>query len=980
VHNELEPNTELSHYRIVSKIGAGGMGEVYLADDTKLDRQVALKVLLAEVADDEERVQRFMQEAKAASALNHPNILTVFEIGSFEGSQYIATEFIKGKTLRDQMRLGDLGLTEALGMALQAAAALGAAHEAGIIHRDIKPENIMIRDDGLVKVLDFGLAKLTEKYVETAASEDATRAQFNTQPGLVMGTVAYMSPEQTRGHTLDARSDIFSLGIVMYELFTGKRPFEGESNVDLISSILKDDPPGLKQISPELPRQLERIVDKTLRKDRDHRYQHVKDLEIDLADLRDELKFEAKLNKTTDQTIATQMTSGIAQRSTLTQSISATRRFTLLHAIIFGVVAIGLVTAAWFFRPGMGGSATIAQNTKTTEIANWSSAPGELFSNASFSPDGKLIAFSSTKSGTKNIWVTQGGTSEPIQVTNDGFANKDPIWSPKGDELAYFSQRGNTADGRTNSTGIWRVSALGGTPRSVGSISDGSSQLRRWSTTGRIYYQTNTTLQSLDIASGSSQTITSFAADLGRLVWVNISPDEKTIAYVVQKDGAWQLFTSDPANASPAKITSGTTNIEPAVAWLPEKKRFYYSAAVDGVVQVFAVSGSATPIRITSSESDSMVVDSAADGLSIIVSSAKEESSLWRVNVTDAQEAPVSRSVNAELWPTAAPDNERIAFQSAKNLSQGNRLFDGSIMVKSIKSRDERPTQLVDGGFLPTWSPDGTTIAFLRKGGDGVEIFTANPNGGGERKLATGSIPMIGYSVSPYNHAQTNAFSWSPDSSRIAYIANRNGTANVWTVSTRDGSDTATTANADADYSYYSPIWSSDGKRIAFLSQKKTADAAGKHLRTLCIVEIATGKLSEVFQSGKIIRFLGWTQDENGLIIAETERSSGLPPETAVKRVAIGSGTETSIVVLKDAYFYNLFLSNDRKNLAFAAREQGKDDIWMVSAGGGAPRKLTDNNDSGLYFSRLAWLHSGSAIVFGKQSRFSLLSMITNIE
>ncbi|MGE3467559.1 MAG: serine/threonine protein kinase, partial [Pyrinomonadaceae bacterium] len=250
----LSADTNLSHYRIVSKIGAGGMGEVYLANDTKLDRKVALKVLTAEVAADEERVRRFVQEAKAASALNHQNILTIFEIGTFEGSHYIATELIDGKTLRDRKRSGDLSLTEAVRIALQAAAALAAAHDAGIIHRDIKPENIMIREDKLVKVLDFGLAKLTEKYADTAAPEDATKAQMNTEPGVVMGTVNYMSPEQARGRALDARSDIFSLGIVMYELFGGQRPFQGESNVDVISSIIKDEPAPLRQLAPNIPR------------------------------------------------------------------------------------------------------------------------------------------------------------------------------------------------------------------------------------------------------------------------------------------------------------------------------------------------------------------------------------------------------------------------------------------------------------------------------------------------------------------------------------------------------------------------------------------------------------------------------------------------------------------------------------------------------------------------------------------------------
>ena len=237
----------IAHYKIISAIGAGGMGEVYLAQDTKLERQVALKVLLDEVAGDEERVRRFVQEAKAASALNHPNILTVYEIGEFDYTRYIATELIKGETLRDRLRGEPMTLREVLDVAMQVAAALNAAHSAGIVHRDIKPENIMLRDDGIVKVLDFGLAKLTATQTGSIESEDATRAQVNTRPGVVMGTVLYMSPEQARGKETDARCDVWSLGVVMYEMLTKKTPFAGETANDSIAAILTKEPPPLDE-------------------------------------------------------------------------------------------------------------------------------------------------------------------------------------------------------------------------------------------------------------------------------------------------------------------------------------------------------------------------------------------------------------------------------------------------------------------------------------------------------------------------------------------------------------------------------------------------------------------------------------------------------------------------------------------------------------------------------------------------------------
>ena len=955
------------------------MGEVYLAEDSKLERQVALKVLLAELAENEDRVRRFVQEAKAASALNHPNILTVFEIGSADGSQYIATELIKGETLRERMRDGQTGLHDALSIALQAAGALSAAHDAGIIHRDIKPENIMIRADGLVKVLDFGLAKLTEKLPEMASPDEATRAQINTTPGMVMGTVAYMSPEQARGRKVDARSDIFSLGIVLYELFTGKRPFNGEGNLDLVSAILKDDPPSLCQVVPDLPRQLERIVEKTLRKDRDHRYQHVKDLQIDLEDLLEELKFEAKLNKTAESTVATaaaHVTNTGDFRSTFTTSISTTRRFTLLHAFVFAIAAAGLIGAVWFFRSG--GPTIIPGSFKVTEVSNWTSAAGELFSHASFSPDGKMIAFSSTKSGSKNIWVTQTASTEAIQVTNDAFANTDPIWSPKGDEIAFFSQRGNVTGG-TTITGVWRIPALGGgTPKSIGPIADGSSELRRWAASGKIYYQNGGDLYAMDIGSGVAGKVTSFDEKIGKVTWVSISVDEKQTAYIGQKDGIWRLYTADATGSNPAMIVESANEIQ-GVVWLPEKKRFFYSALVDGVFQIFLKSGSAALERLTAAETDNSVVDATPDGGTIIFSSAKEESNLWRVTVADTQESPVARDLNSKLWPTISPDNEKMAFQSVKNINQGKNLIDSSIVVKGVKTQSDTPVLIAEKGFLPAWAPDGSAVAFLRKTADAIELVSANPNGGGEKRLAVG-IPQTGYSVSPYNSVQTNAFAWSPAGAKIAYISERNGAANIWAVNPRDGADINLTNSGDATLSFYCPVWSADGKRLAFFTQKKERDVDGKIIRGVRVIDLENGTTATVFETDKLTRLIGWTSDESGVFIAETEKSSGLPPETILKRVIIASGTATVIASLKNVYFYNIFLSHDRKYIAYAARNEDKDDIWIISAAGGEARKLTSNNDSGLYYSRLAWLHDGSAIVFGKQTRFSLLSTITGIK
>ena len=287
----------LAHYKIVELLGKGGMGAVYLAEDTRLKRKVAIKLIDRFSHKDDINLQRFFQEARAASALNHPNILTIYEIGQTDGTHFIAAEYIEGETLREWLKRDESRLHETLDLAIQIANALCAAHASHIIHRDIKPENVMIRTDGLVKVLDFGLAKLTAR--ETVGSEDETVAQIQTTPGLIIGTAAYMSPEQARGIDIDTRTDVFSLGVVLYEMATRRRPFSGETTSDLLASILTSEAPPPTDFNPEIPFKLNHLILKALSKNRQERYQHIKDLLIELKDLKQELEFADKLGRST---------------------------------------------------------------------------------------------------------------------------------------------------------------------------------------------------------------------------------------------------------------------------------------------------------------------------------------------------------------------------------------------------------------------------------------------------------------------------------------------------------------------------------------------------------------------------------------------------------------------------------------------------------------------------------------------------------
>jgi serine/threonine protein kinase/Flp pilus assembly protein TadD len=442
----ISPGSTLGHYRVLSKLGAGGMGEVYLAQDTKLDRKVAIKFLHEEFSKDADKLNRFIQEAKAASALNHPNILTVYEIGEAgssptvkEGGHYIATEFIDGHTLREHLSQKEqLSLNQILKIGVQVSEALSAAHQAGIIHRDIKPENIMLRKDGYAKVLDFGLAKLSAPVATASSSgEDATRAFVKTNPGMVMGTVSYMSPEQARGKETDARTDIWSLGVVLYEMLSGKVPFTGETINHTIVSILEKEPLLLENV----PAELQRIVRKAMTKDVEMRYQSARDLLIDLRNLRRDLDIQGELERsivpnreTANASLenATQMypadvvAATKSGRAAATQSLS-TSSSSLEYAVtqakshklataIIGVLLVGVISTAGYF-------AFVSRSGSTKQISSIAVMP---FVNESGNADLEYLSDGMTETLIKNL----------SQVPNLAVKSRSTVFYYKGKETS----------------------------------------------------------------------------------------------------------------------------------------------------------------------------------------------------------------------------------------------------------------------------------------------------------------------------------------------------------------------------------------------------------------------------------------------------------------------------------------------------------------------------------------------------------------
>jgi len=416
--------------------------------------------------------------------------------------------------------------------------------------------------------------------------------------------------------------------------------------------------------------------------------------------------------------------------------------------------------------------------------------------------------------------------------------------------------------------------------------------------------------------------------------------------------------------------------------WHSDNQRIFYSALVDGTFQIFVTDINGTlPKQVTFAERDGFVLNVSSDGAKILYGSAKEESDIWGVNLKDSKEFIVASDINSELWAKVSPDGKSIAYQSIKNLSQGNKLFNGTILTKTLNS-DEPPIELVANGFLPVWSPDGQQIAFMQVLGKKYQIETIKATVGGQKHLTTGGIVRINNTILPYNQIQTSYISWSPDSTKIAYISERSGQYNIWLVNADGSNDVQLTSNNDSNLNLYCPLWSADGKHIAFTSKTGKRPADEKPTFSVWVIDTETKNSRLVMQEKLFLRLIGWSPTGGELILASVAgtETTGLQPEVFLLQVEIGTSQRSEITALKDTYLYNIHLSPDGKNIAFAAHREGKDNIWLMPAAGGEAKKLTANNDSRLYFSSLAWSPDNNSIFFGKQSRYSLLSMLTNFK
>ncbi len=957
----------VGHYRVISLLGAGGMGDVYLAEDVNLRRKAALKFLPAAFTADRARVQRFLREAQAASALNHPNILTIYEIGEEQGEHYIAAELVEGQTLRRVLQDNSLEVDATLDIAVQIAGALDAAHSAGIIHRDIKPENVMVRPDGLVKVLDFGLAKLTAP-TSPLDSQAPTLAGGLTVPGMIVGTPRYMSPEQARGLSVDARTDIFSLGEMLYEMLSGYTPFNGETAGDLIAAILTTEPPPLDKAVPE---ELQSIVRRALRKDLAERYQTSREMLADLKELKHDLDSGARRLRNTGSTQLAAKTSMLSEQAI---GKDARRRFTPLRALFIALAATIVVVGGWWWSRSANSDAEMIAGLRFEEIHNWKSETGEGDTDAAFSPDGKFIAFSSTKGGSSHIWLKIVGEGEPQPLTKGEGFNRNPVWSSDGRQIAYVSLEGNQA-------ALWRIPAIGGAPVSLGTLPANSPRLRLWSKDKtKIYYEARRNLFAFDIASDQATKITNFDEINSSAQHFSLSPAEDRIAYVEGKAGQFDVWVVPIKGGAPTQLTNDTAS-DRFPFWHPDGERILYSSRRDRTFQIcVAYLDGRQPLQLTTSENDSLMTDVSKDGTKILYGTAREESDIWGVNIDTGNELEVTSDSGVEFWPDVMPDGKKVVFQAVRGMNFGSKLARCRILVKSPEAEGQQ-TLLLENGLDPKWSPDGSRLAFLRLINGEYVLWIIQAIGGGERQLTSREISPFSYLHSPYNRTFVAFYSWSPDGSRIAFSSKNSAEAGIWLTSVYDSTETKVISSSESGASFQSPLWSPDGKRLAYVLQSRAKPPEQSDSYGLWQVDAETGQPTLLHETKFPLRLLGWLPAGDGLLVATVESTASQPmtsPETLLMQVSTAGGGQRTIARLASAYFSNVNIrpSPDGRLTAFVSRQDGRDNLWVISATGGPARKITTNNDPRLYFSSLTWSPDGKTIYFGKQLRLSFISMI----
>ena len=712
----LLPGAKLGPYEIVAPLGAGGMGEVYRASDTRLQRDVAVKILPAELCRDVERRSRFEREALATGQITHPNILSIFDVGTQDGIPYLVTELLDGETLRDRLNSGTIPLRKVIDFSAQIARGLGAAHEKGIIHRDIKPENIFLCRDGSAKILDLGLARFTE---EAHGPLNATVTQ-QTSAGAVLGTAAYLSPEQARGQAVDARSDLFSLGTVLYEMLAGQRPFHGKTFADMVSAILKEDPAPFSSES-KVPLALDRIVHRCLEKNPGERFQSARDLAFQLDSLN----------------TGTELRSGLALASGTKQS-QILRWHGGLRWLLSGLLLVAATFAAWW-----AGRRAPQQTIRTVQFQRLTDFYG-MEETPSFSPDGKSIAFVADTTGSRQIWVRLLAGGPPLQLTHDAGDHLAPRWAPDSATILYFTPPPAVSTQGT----AWEISALGGVPRRlVDALSemdvshDGKSLAFFRLSAGRIEL-----VRAARDASNPQILAQLPKQDGGREPrW---SPDDSAIAFVTSQRRWSQDLFSVPSSGGPMRQLTHEDALMNGYSWLSDSSGVVYSSSRGSTLLYLptlhlwriSVRGG-VPQQLTFGDEGDESPD--VDSLGRVVASRRRMSfDIWKFPVgSDPGEnvrhaVRITRQTGQVQTPSLSPDDREVVFLS----DTGGH---GNLWIQTLATGQTRQiTYAKEPGTVygvPLWSPDGSYIAYARiesnRGTRDIAYWLVRPDGSENHSL-----------------------------------------------------------------------------------------------------------------------------------------------------------------------------------------------------------------------------------------------------
>jgi eukaryotic-like serine/threonine-protein kinase len=886
---ELSPGATLARYRIISKIGAGGMGEVYRAQDTELGRPVALKFLPADVAAHQSRVKRFIQEAKAASSLNHPNILTVYEIGRVDDTTFIATEFVDGVTLRQHLR-HPLKLIEILDISIQVASALVAAHAAGIVHRDIKPENIMVRKDGIVKVLDFGLAKLTEREDSSSAGSEApTMALVNTEPGAVLGTVAYMSPEQAAGREVDARSDIWSLGIVLYEMLTSRVPFEGASKSHIIVAIIDREPLPVSKWAPNVPEALEWIVAEALTKDPEERCQTAKELLGKLKRLKQRIETgdsqfsspppsHATIGDSQTSTaepvvvIPTHEMSGVEfVQSRISKHKKASVAFLVVALIVTGAIGYGLYLLLTR-QPKQFGPVKMTALTTGGRI-NGEDINGQL----SISPDGKYVVCAANDAKQQaSLWLRQISTNSLVRIVppeNGGYIAT--TFSPDGEMIYYVAVLERDQFIPT----LYRVPVLGGTPAKV--------------------------LDRVFSAIGFSRDGTQFA-------FLRQNQDS-TALMVANTDGSGEPRTIATVKSPSAFSLSGPS-------WSPDGKRIACGmfngtgAGYSTVVEVPVAGGEPQPLGSQKWARVGRVIW-LGDGSGLIMTANAESSSLgtqiWFLPSGGGEPRRITSDLNAygDVSLGLTTDSNTIATVQQVTTS--------GIWITAPNEAESHAQQIVRTSLSDTvrWTPDGKIVYAMRIG-ENWDIWLVNADGSESKQLTADA----------FTDKQP---SMCGDGRYIVFQSNRAHSSNIWRINA-DGTNLKQLTFGTAVDSY--PVCSPDGQSLVFFSERSGEWRGWR-------VGIDGGEPVQVTNGASELPFFS----PDGQEIAYFYRDDQANKQRKVGIVAVAGGAPVKTVSLPGTVQPIAFAwLPDGKSIAYLDSSSGILNIWSTPLDGGQPKQLTN--------------------------------------